>query len=53
MLLPMKEFDLVQELAMYAATVAGLLVILVVAGGLLLLVRYLFRRGRLWRVKKL
>ena len=53
MLLPMREFDLLEELAMYATTAAGLLVIFVVMGGLLLLVRYLVRSGHLRRAKKL
>jgi len=49
MTLPMREFDWGYELAMYAGTGAGLLVIFVVTGGLVLFIRYLVRSGRPWR----
>jgi len=53
MLVPMKEFDLVSELAMYASTAAGMLVIFAVVSGLVLLVRYLLTSSRLRRPRKL
>jgi hypothetical protein len=49
----MREFDFLRELTMYAGTAVGLLTIFSVIGGLVFLVRYLFRSGRLWRSKKL
>jgi hypothetical protein len=52
-LLPTREFNLVEELAMYAGTAASLLVIFIVAGGLFLLARHLFKNGHLSRAKKL
>lgn len=51
MILPMREFDLVQELALYAGTATGLLVISVVTGGLVLLIHYLLSSGHLRRSK--
>lgn len=47
MLLPMREFDWSYELGMYAGTAAGLLVISVVTGSVVLLIRYLVRSSRL------
>jgi hypothetical protein len=47
MMLPMREFDWGYELAMYAGTATGVLIIFVVTGGLLLLVRYLLKSSRL------
>jgi hypothetical protein len=43
---PMRDFDLASRLAMYAATAAGLLVVFMAVGGLVLLVESLLRRGR-------
>jgi hypothetical protein len=43
---PMRDFDLPSQLAMYAATAGCLLLAFGVIGGVVLLVKSLFRRGR-------
>ena len=53
MVLKMREFDFAHELAMYAGTGALLLLVIVVAGGFVLLIRCLLRSGRSWRSKDL
>lgn len=47
MLLPMREFDWSYEFGMYGGIAAGVLVVILVAGGLVLLIRYLVRSSRL------
>jgi hypothetical protein len=42
----LREFDWSYELAMYAGTGAGALIVFAVVGGLILGVRYLFRGDR-------
>jgi hypothetical protein len=53
MIWPMRDFDLASQLAMYAATAAGLLVVFMAVGGLILLAQSLFRRGRYRRSSRL
>jgi hypothetical protein len=50
---PMRDFDLASQLAMYAATAGGLLVVFMAVGGLVLLAESLFRRGRHRRSNRL
>jgi hypothetical protein len=50
---PMRDFDLASQLAMYAATAGGLLVVFMAVGGLVLFVKSLFRGGRHRRPSKL
>lgn len=45
MLLPMREFDWSYELGMYGGIAGGVLVVILVAAGLVLFVRYVFRRS--------
>jgi hypothetical protein len=50
---PMRDFDLASHLAIYAATVGGLLVVFMAVGGLVLLAKSLFRGGRHRRPSRL
>jgi hypothetical protein len=50
---PMRDFDLASQLAIYAATAGGLLVVFVAVGGLVLLAKSLFWGGRHRRSNRL
>jgi len=49
----MREFSLIDQLAMYAATAGCLLVVFIVLGALVLLTRLLIRSARHHRASKL
>lgn len=48
-MLPARDFDMLGQLAMFATIAGCLLFVFLVIGGLIILVRYAFRRIRLSR----
>lgn len=52
MLISPTEFEVVPQLVLCATTLAGVLAVLVVTGGMVLLVRLLFRAGSSWKSKR-